>query len=98
MKSIFRVVQTVLFTLMVNVAHAATILAGEPPAPSTTFTTVYNCGNTVVTRNTDPSNLYYWYWQTSASGTSTTLGSGASITITASNSYFLRARLKASPY
>jgi len=75
---------------------SVTVAAGIP-APNTTFTTAYNCNNTVITRNTSPASGYDWYWQTSASGTSTTT-KAASYTITTSSSVYLRTRQIASPY
>ncbi|MFN8255395.1 MAG: DUF6443 domain-containing protein [Bacteroidales bacterium] len=58
------------------------------PTPSTP-TVVNNCGNSVLTRGTPPSNVT-WYWQTSASGTSTS-NSNSTLTVTTSGTAYLRA-------
>lgn len=77
-----------------------TVDAPAPPTPNTTFSLTYNCGNTVVARNSNPpyDANYDWWWQTSSSGTSTSLGYGNNITRTATGGLYLRARLKNPPY
>ncbi len=86
--------------LISNGSKNVTISGGTPPPspPNTTFTTVYNCGSTVVTRNTNPSASYDWYWQTTPTGATTVLGKAASITLTTPINLYLRSTLKVSPY
>jgi len=75
---------------------SVTVSAGVE-VPNTTFTTIYNCTNTQITRETNPPAGSEWFWQTSSTGTSTASKS-QSYTITVSSPVYLRARQIASPY
>jgi len=76
-----------------------TVNATPPTTPSTSYTTTYNCGNTVIHYNVlVPGLNFEWWWQTASNGTSTSLGTAESITRTSSGDLYLRARLKANPF
>jgi len=64
---------------------------------ATDFTFVYNCGNTIVSRNGTPPAGVEWYWQTSDTGTSTALGASTSATLTSTSGLYLRARVISEP-
>ncbi|MEO9966197.1 MAG: DUF6443 domain-containing protein [Reichenbachiella sp.] len=69
---------------------------GSAPAdPNTTFSQSYNCGNTVITRNSSPTGGVVWYWQTSSSGTDLTYF-GSTYTVTSTGTYYLRSHIPSS--
>lgn len=59
--------------------------------PSTTFNFSYNCGNTIVTRTSNPPGNLTWYWQTTAGGTDTS-NSSNNYTFFSVGTYYVRAR------
>jgi RHS repeat-associated protein len=70
-----------------SVSVSVNAVPGTPSTPSVTN----NCGNSVLTRSTPPSDAT-WYWQgTNSSGTSTS-NSAATYTASSSGTYYLRAR------
>ncbi|WP_321827242.1 Ig-like domain-containing protein [Maribacter dokdonensis] len=63
----------------------------KPSVPSSP-TITNNCGSTILTKSSSPSNVTY-YWQNSSSGISTSSSaSNVSITLTSGNTYYLRAK------
>ena len=77
---------------MYGVKYVTVTATSSPPStPNATVTKTNNCGNTVLTRTTNPPSGVTWYWQSTSSGTSTS-SSGTSITRTSGTSYYLRAR------
>lgn len=72
-----------------------TITDNRAPIPVTTFSVVNNCGNTVITRNTNPPAGVTWFWQTSAYGVSESIGSSSQLTLPEGSfegMYYLRAK------
>jgi RHS repeat-associated protein len=70
-----------------SVSVSVNAVPGTPSTPSVTN----NCGNSVLTRSTPPSDAT-WYWQgTNSSGTNTS-NSAATYTASSSGTYYLRAQ------
>jgi RHS repeat-associated protein len=77
-----------------------TVTDWRPPTPNTTFTITNNCGNTQITRNSDPAGEEQWYWQITPWNSSEILGSNATLILTPGayvGDYYLRAKASFTP-